>query len=274
MTEAIELGFIGDAPANYDKYLGPHLFEDYAADLARRAAVERPQHVLELACGTGISGRALRNALAAETELVLTDFSADMLEIAKSKFATEEKASFQTADAMDPPFEAERFDMIVCQFGVMFLPDRSTAYRAIREVLQPGGLFLFNAWGDLAANPFAALTAAFSDELFPDDPPAFMRMPFSYSDPELAQRELLDAGFHEVGGETVRFARKVENWAHLARGLILGNPLGAEIAARGGPAPDAVIESLAARFETAMGPAPSCMPLEAHVAWGRKPGEN
>ena len=107
-------------PQHYDQNLGPLLFTDYAADLARRVATLNPHRVLETAAGTGIVTRALRDALPAKANLTATDLNSAMLEIAATKIRPGEAVEFRTADASALPFDDASFDAIVCQFDVMF----------------------------------------------------------------------------------------------------------------------------------------------------------
>jgi ubiquinone/menaquinone biosynthesis C-methylase UbiE len=147
--------FDGKIPTNYESGLGPHLFVDYASDLARRVAVGKPGCVLEIAAGTGILTRMLRDAMPNSTYLVASDLSLPMLEFARQKFSTDEKIVFRAADAVALPFEDGTFDMLVCQFGVMFFPDKDKSYREAYRVLASGGRYHFNVWDSFDFNPFA-----------------------------------------------------------------------------------------------------------------------
>ena len=138
--------FVGTIPENYDRGLGPHVFVDYAADLTRRVTSTSPNRVLEMAAGSGIVTRMLRDALPASTHLLASDLNPPMLEVARKKFKAGEKADFQPADATALPFEDAAFDAVVCQFGVMFFPDKDKSYREVYRVLSPGGCYLFNVW--------------------------------------------------------------------------------------------------------------------------------
>ena len=129
--------FIGEIPQNYDSGLGPVLFAGYAVDMARRAAVSGGTlaHVLETAAGSGILTRALRDALPARAHLTATDLNEPMLDVARTKFRGEEDMVFQLADAMALQFPDGSFDTVVCQFGVMFYPDKNQGYRKAHRVL-------------------------------------------------------------------------------------------------------------------------------------------
>ena len=120
--------FIGNIPQHYDQGLGPIIFAEYAADIARRAAASRPARVLETAAGTGIVTRKLRDALPGDTQLTATDLNPPMLDMARAKFRPGEQVGFQPADAVALPFADQSFDAIVCQFGVMFFPDKAKSF--------------------------------------------------------------------------------------------------------------------------------------------------
>jgi ubiquinone/menaquinone biosynthesis C-methylase UbiE len=97
---------------------------------------------------------------------------------------------------MQLPFEDESFDTVVCQFGVMFFPDKSKAFSEARRVLRPGGVFIFNVWDRIADNEFAHTVTTALESLFPEDPPRFMaRTPHGYYDFATIERDLKNGGF-------------------------------------------------------------------------------
>src|SRR5215469_14013615 len=115
--------FTGSVPALYDRYLGPLIFAPYAADLARRVGAAAPSRILETACGTGIVTRAIAAALSDAAELVATDLNQPMLDHAAAQPGAA-RAVWRQADALALPFDDASFDIVVCQFGAMFFPDR------------------------------------------------------------------------------------------------------------------------------------------------------
>ena len=103
--------------------------------------------------------------------------------------------AWQVADAQDLPYDDDCFDLVVCQFGVMFLPDRIGAYREVRRVLAPGGSFLFNVWDTLETHEVENAVIDTLAELFPDDPPDFLRrVPHGYADPARLRADVQAAG--------------------------------------------------------------------------------
>jgi ubiquinone/menaquinone biosynthesis C-methylase UbiE len=139
--------FAGSIPSYYDRYLVPLLFEPYAEDLVRRLKVSMNANVLELACGTGVVTRRLPRTLEKHAGLTATDLSQAMLDIAQSKLQGDERVVWRQADATSLPFEDAAFDVVVCQFGWMFFPDRAQAMREARRVLRSGGQLLSRGIG-------------------------------------------------------------------------------------------------------------------------------
>ena len=133
----------------------PLIFEPYAVDLAERLAARRPRRVLEIAAGTGVVTRRLAATLPEGSAIVATDLNPGMLAEART-VGTARPVDWRTADAQQLPFDDAAFDAVVCQFGVMFFPDKAKAFAEARRVLRPGGAFLFNAWDRIEDNEFAA----------------------------------------------------------------------------------------------------------------------
>lgn len=226
-------GFIGNIPQHYDQGLGPIIFAEYAADIARRTAAFRPARVLETAAGTGIVTRKLRDALPADTQLTATDLNPPMLDLARAKFRSGEQVGFQPADAIALPFADQSFDAIVCQFGVMFFPDKVQGYREARRVLKPGGRFLFNVWNKISDNEFADVVTQALAEIFPQDPPRFLaRTPHGYHEPDEIHAQLTAAGFDKISIDPVDATSRAPSRRHPAVAYCHGTPLRNEIEAR------------------------------------------
>jgi SAM-dependent methyltransferase len=255
---ATESVFAGSIPALYDRLLGPLLFEPYARDLAARAAALQPRHILETAAGTGVVTGMLIEQVS-EAEIVATDLNQAMLDVAAGRIGSD-RVEFRAADAQSLSFPDASFDLVVCQFGVMFFPDRVAAYREARRVLKPGGRFLFNAWDRIDRNPVTVAAAGAVAALFPDDPPSFFaRVPFSYHDTMRIEADLRAAGFTDIAAETVATTSRVVA-RDAARGLCEGTPLRAEIEERGR------LEAAVAAAAAALAPFDgSDAPMSAHV---------
>ncbi|HWT12853.1 MAG TPA: methyltransferase domain-containing protein [Allosphingosinicella sp.] len=259
-----DVQFSGSIPALYDRYLVPLLFAPYAADLARRVAALEPRRILETAAGTGVVTAEMAGAVPA-AEIVATDLNQAMLDVAAERVASD-RVAFRQADGQSLPFDDSSFDVVACQFGVMFFPDRIAAYREARRVLRPGGTFLFNVWNRLEDNPVSHHLARAVAALFPDDPPTFLeRIPFGYHDKARIEQDLRAAGFDEVAGETLERRSRVESPRAAATGLCHGTPLRAEIEKHGPERLDEATEAAAAALAGLTGPGEVEAPMSAHV---------
>lgn len=195
--------FAGSIPENYDRYMVPLIFERFAADLAQRAAALSPSAVLEIAAGTGVVTRALAPKLSPRATYIVTDLNQPMLDYAASRQAPDRRITWRQADALALPFENASFDLVCCQFGAMFFPDRAKAYREAKRVLKPGGHFLLNVWDRIEENVFADDVTNALAQIFPNDPPRFLaRTPHGYHDTALIRRDLEGVGFLRVAIET------------------------------------------------------------------------
>ncbi|MCC3243928.1 methyltransferase domain-containing protein [Methylocystis sp. WRRC1] len=254
--------FVGDIPLHYDRGLGPVIFEDYAADIAWRAALRGPREVLEIAAGTGIVTRKLRDALPADARLIATDLNAPMLEVAQAKFRPGEGVTFDVADALVLPFADSAFDAVVCQFGLMFFPDKDAAHREARRVLKAGGRYLFSVWDSPRHNPFSRLGLEVVEKFFPDNPPQFLKTPFSCPEIDPIKESLIGAGFTRIVASVLPRMHETGDVTAFANGLVFGSPLIDQIRARGDVAPEAIVDALVERFEQEFG-APTRMPMQA-----------
>lgn len=261
-TDAV---FSGSIPALYDRYLVPMLFVPYAQDLAARTAALGPRRILETAAGTGVVTEAIARAVP-DAEIVATDLNQAMLDLAAVRI-TSPRVEFRQADAQLLPFPDSSFDALVCQFGVMFFPDRIAAYREARRVLKPGGWFLFNVWDGLAENPVSQMVATSVAALFPDDPPGFLgRVPFGYHHKSRIEEDLRAAGFEHIEAETVPKRSRIGSAGEAAIGLCHGTPLRAEIEAHGSGCLEEATQTVAAALAGLGGPDGGLdVPMSAHV---------
>jgi len=263
--------FVGSIPEQYESGLGRIIFADFADDIARRAAAGGPLRVLETAAGTGIATRRLRDLLPKGAHLIATDLNPPMLDAARAKFGSEAGVEFRAADAASLPFPDGSFDAVVCQFGVMFFPDKDKSYREVHRVLVPGPRYLFNVWDSPRFNPFARIAHEVIGSFFPADPPPFYTVPFSYCALDPIKQSLLEAGFAGIAVHVIGFIKEIGDIAPFARALIHGNPVIDQIRARGGVDPDRIIDAVAHVLRREFGAAPHRMPLQAIVFEARKP---
>ena len=262
----IDRVFAGSIPENYDRYLVPLIFESFAEDIARRAAAFSPSVVLETAAGSGVVTRALTPRLLPDASYIVTDLNQPMLDYAAARQAADSRISWRKADAQALPFEDAAFDLVCCQFGVMFFPDRQSGYRETKRILKPGGRFLFNVWDRIEENVFADDVTNALAEMFPTDPPRFLaRTPHGYHDLALIRGELEKAGFSSVVIETRAEQSRASSARDAAVAYCQGTPLRNEIEARDADGLEAATNCAASRIAGRHGSGEVTAKIQAHV---------
>jgi SAM-dependent methyltransferase len=149
-----------------------------------------------------------------------------------------EQVGFQQAGAVALPFADQSFDAIVCQFGVMFCPDKAKSFSEAYRVLAPGGRYLLSVWDSHRYNLFGRLAHEVAARFFPADPPQFYSVPFSCHQIDPIKELLIAAGFADIGIAVIGQERELPDVAHFARAAVFGNPPIDQIRARGGVDPE------------------------------------
>jgi ubiquinone/menaquinone biosynthesis C-methylase UbiE len=225
--------FAGSIPELYDRLFVPLIFESYAGDLAERVVRREPRDILEIAAGTGVLTRALASQLPQAARIVATDLNQPMLDHAAARQTPDGRITWRQADALALPFEDHQFDVVACQFGAMFFPDKVQGYKEARRVLKPGGHYLFNVWDAIAENEFAHVVTEALAAFFPNDPPRFLaRTPHGYHDVEPIRGELTAAGFTSIAIAARDDTSRAASPRDVAIAYCQGTPLRTEIEAR------------------------------------------
>ena len=265
MTESDKV-FAGSIPELYDAYLVPMIFTDYAADLAGRVAALAPEKVLETAAGSGVVTRALAARLDPAARYVVTDLNQPMLDLAAQRQGPDDRITWQQADALNLPFDDAYFDVVVCQFGVMFFPDRVAGYKEARRVLKPGGRFLFSVWDHIGVNAFADIVTQTAASVFPEDPPQFLaRTPHGHHDISTIRKNLSAAGFADISISTLTKASPAPSPRHAAVAYCEGTPLRTEIEARDANLLNHIIERATQAITQRYGDGPVTAMIQAHI---------
>jgi ubiquinone/menaquinone biosynthesis C-methylase UbiE len=201
MPTSSDAEFVGSIPALYDSLLVPLIFEEPARALAVAIAALHPRDVLETAAGTGVLTRML--ASSGDVAITATDLNPTMIDAAKSLSASE-RVRWQAADAMDLPFDDQSFDVVACQFGVMFFPDEVGGFAETARVLRPRGSFLFNVWDRIETNAVADVVTAALCAAAPGDSLDFLRRtPHGHFDVAAIEANLTTAGYGDIRTEAM-----------------------------------------------------------------------
>ena len=241
----------------YERYLVPLIFEPYAVHIAERVAALRPARVLEIACGTGVATRALASRTSAE--IVATDLNQPMIDQAAAT-GTTRPVTWKQADAMQLPFEDATFDVVVCQFGAMFFPDKSHAFGEARRVLRPGGAYMFSVWDRVEENEFADVVTDAVGTIFPGSGQFVKRIPHGYYDIAVITSDVTRAKL-TPSFTTIAERSRADTAEIAAKAYCEGTPLRTEIESRLGEATELATDAIARRF----GRGPVDGKIQAHI---------
>lgn len=251
----------------YDRYAVPVYFEPYAMELASRIDAANLKSVLEIACGTGALTRHLSERLPAGA-LTASDLDQRMFDFARNKLQ-DKKINWLTADASNLPFDDNTFDLIVCQFGYMFVPDKHLAFREAHRVLRSGGSLLFATWDKVEHNGAAKCIHRVFAEMF-GELPAESFVPSSMHDHAQIRSLMEGAGFSDISVETMAKQAVAQSAMDIALNAGKSGPTGREIMKKNPCALQHFIDALYAELKMNFGDQPMIAPMRAIVSQGWK----
>ncbi|WP_170396211.1 class I SAM-dependent methyltransferase [Ruegeria arenilitoris] len=262
--------FTGSIPDIYDEFLVPLIFESYASDMAKRVADAKPKAVLETAAGSGVVTRALAPLLSDGIRYVVTDLNQPMLDRASTQQPNADQLEWRQADALALPFEASTFDVVCCQFGVMFFPDKVAGYKEALRVLKDGGCFIFNVWDSIEENEFAHSVTKTASRFFPEDPPVFLaRTPHGHGNIGPIVDDLKEAGFTDIETLTISEQSRASTPQAPAVAYCQGTPLRNELEERAAGSLAEITDAAAADIEKLFGKGPVSGKIQGHVFLAR-----
>lgn len=230
MKESIP--FENTIPGVYERYLGPYLYEPYSVYVTNRIK-GNPKHILEIGAGSGRLTRNLAEKFSEDTKITAMDINPTMLEIAKQK-VTATNVAFQEADAQALPYPDNSFDVVVCQFSFMFLPDKQKGFNEAWRVLKPDGQFLFVTWDKAEHNITLHISQqTILENLKATPPPFFGRAYYSMNNPEELKSYTKVAGFENATIEKVTLQGQSLTAMNAAIGFVEGNAIIHEILKEG-----------------------------------------
>lgn len=197
---------VGSVAGTYDDIYVPRIFIPWAGVLLERAGLQKGEAVLDIATGPGTVARLAADQVGPQGRVVGADFSEAMIAIARSKPGAAGAASVEYLVSPAAPLSVEdgAFDVVTCQQGLQFFPDRAAAVREMRRALKPQARVVAAVWREIALQPsFAAVDAALR-ECLPGDQAEPYGLPFRWPKAEDLAAVFREQGFSDVSVVKVR----------------------------------------------------------------------
>jgi ubiquinone/menaquinone biosynthesis C-methylase UbiE len=271
MSAQLNWHFLGSVPENYERYLVPSIFASWADDLVERAALLPGECALDVACGTGIVARFAARKLGNIGNVTGLDASAPMLTAARAA-AIEEGlvVEWREGSAQELPFADAAFDVVLCQQGLQFFPDKSSALREMNRVLRPGGRLVLSVWGPIERSPgFAVLAEALRRHVSPAACELIASGPFGLGDAEELRALIAGADFRDI---TVRAAVKTLRYrspAEFVLGYVASSPLASAVGNADASARASLLAEVGAKLAHAVDDRGLGFSIETNIAVAR-----
>jgi ubiquinone/menaquinone biosynthesis C-methylase UbiE len=215
----------------YQRYLVPAVTALWAADLVDRAALRPGERVLDVACGTGVVARLAAQRVDQTGQVVALDLNPGMLAVARSLPAVRGAViEWHEGSALALPFPEGAFDVVLCQLGLQFFPDRPKALQEFRRVLVHGGRLALSVFGPIEHNPATQALANALDRHVDPAASVAKRTEHALADTAQLRRLLADANFHEVVIDTTRKLVLFPSLAEYVRIQLAATPLASLVA--------------------------------------------
>jgi ubiquinone/menaquinone biosynthesis C-methylase UbiE len=262
----------GSAPELYERYLVPAITSLWARDLIERAKPVPGESVLDIACGTGAVTR-----LAAERigrgRIVGLDLNKGMLAVAKTVPASP-AIEWIEGSALNLSFEDESFDLVLCQLGLQFFPDRPLALKEMKRVLAPSGRMALSVYSAIEKTPAAYAFVGALDRYLGPHASSIKRAEHIFADADELARLVRAAGFDRVRVETVSQRITFPSVLDYVRFQLIATPMASLLDDRDNAARETAIGDIASETKALLDPAllangQLSFPQEAHVVVAR-----
>jgi ubiquinone/menaquinone biosynthesis C-methylase UbiE len=256
----------GNAPEAYERYIIPALFGEWAQDLIETAALRGGERVLDLACGTGVAARYAASVVGRTGQVVGVDVNEGMLSMARTVPPPPGTAmKWQQGDAAALPLPTAAFDVVLCQQGLQYFPQRAAALQEIARVLVPGGRLVFSVWRPLERQPFFVALVDALESHVSADVSALQRAAFTLGDADELRRLLTAAGFRTPYLRLVVKLMRAPSLAEYLPGFLAATPMAGAVAAMDEAARTALFQDLQGRLRPYVDDTGLAVPMECHV---------
>jgi ubiquinone/menaquinone biosynthesis C-methylase UbiE len=257
----------GDAPIAYDRF-ALKVMEPWTDDLIRSAGCRDGDRVLDVACGTGLISSRISLVTGKFCSITGIDVNEGMLSVARRNPQIE----WHQGSATELPFADGSFDVVLCQQGLQYFPDRPAAMRHMARVLAPGGRLALNVWGALDRQPFyVALVDGIVEFLGEEAAKSAFALPFSLNTAAELRMLASDAGLDRI---SIRFEQRTMRYpvpAKMVSGFMIATPIASQFQALSSDRQGAFADYVAERLAGYVDDAGLAAPMENHFLAATKP---
>ena len=254
----------GSGPEIYERHMVPSIFGPWAADLVKLAAPIAGERVLDVACGTGIVALLAAERVGSKGKVVGLDLNPGMLTVARSASAGIENIEWREGNATAMPLSDGMFDLVFCQQGLQFFPDRLASLKEMHRVLVPGGRLAVSVWSSIANSPgFSLLAGALGKHIGPEAA-ALMRLPFSLAS-QAELRSLMErAGFRNVKIHPATKGLIFPSTDEFVKRYVASSPLASAVAKAESRSQQALLENMSKALQSYVSSEGLAFPIETH----------
>lgn len=259
----------GSEPESYELYKVPRLFGPVARFFLASVPLRAGGRVLDVACGTGIVARLAAPRVAPSGRVVGLDLNDGMLEVARAHDPKDGvPIEWKQGNAAALPFEDATFDVVLCQQGLQFFPDKARALQEIYRVLVPGGTAAFNVWGK--ASRYNAVLAEALTRYHDANTANRSLAPFALADPQAVRTLVMDAGFSKIEMRTAVVTRRVQPSQEWLIQDTAGMPYAAVIDGMDSAARAAMVREIGAKLKGFWDGDSFAVPTDVHLVYAQK----
>jgi SAM-dependent methyltransferase len=260
----------GSAAQVYEEQKVPAMFAPLARATLDEFRVTPQDVILDVACGTGILARTIKERVGPSVRISGADLNAGMIETARRM--TEGLATpirWEVADALETPFADGEFTVVMCQQGVQFFPDDQAAVKEMRRVLRKDGRLAITVWAGVS--PYFRAMADAIERHVGREAAQLSLSPFSYDGADRLPRLLGSAGFDDVNVGIISVDRVIGDPVTGIPKEIMGNTVGVgpTVAAKGEAVMTAIIDDVVRACAAFMRGTDLVVPQEAHIVTAR-----
>ena len=260
----------GNAPLAYDTYIVDAFMRDYSRRLVEAAAIHEGDRVLDVACGTGIVARLAKSKAGETGNVVGFDLNPGMLARARESDGNDVRVHWREGSATEMPFADGSFDLVLCQHGLQFIPDKAAALSEMHRVLNSKGRLFVSVWRTIEHCPWQEAIANAIERNVGKDPATLVRSAFTFGDAEQLRKSIADTGIHDVDIQIERDTIRHPSLAEFVPGYLSATPVAAAVAdldANTQSKITADVRDALAAYRVDDGLA---APIEAHLAMARR----